>query len=205
MRVYEVLSQTKVSPPDEGLLEDLTGHDSMDDTALLLDGQYLAGIVKPGQRELGVWRISDGTEMTRCFIHSSAVCICTANDDRTLLIGCSDGRIIAMSLLAGLSDAVTEHITHLPSRSLDLDTTLAEITMHRLREKTPSTELSSSSTTEQIGSDIRQIDRSLPQLRALSAARRSQTKDKQRSSESFRRIHSAIGSSRTRSQACCIQ
>ena len=178
----------------------------MSDVTLLLDGRYLAGIVSPGSRELAVWRVSDGTEITRCFLHGRAVCICVANDDRTLLIGCTDGRIMALSLLTDLSDAIKEHVSLLPSRNLanrDNSRNNQELT-----EKKSSNETQTSSlTSETMTSDIRMINRSLPQLRALSAASRTRSKEQRQQSNSYRRVHSAVHSHKSRptSQACVVQ
>ena len=181
------------------------GHNEefLSDVKLVLDGRYIAAIVSPGARELAIWRVSDGTELTRCFIHGHAVCLCIANDDRTLLIGCEDGRIMALSLLTDLSDAVKEHVSLLPSRSLLQYVEPANVVEITAVNKTQT----SSMTSDTMSSDIRMINRSLPQLRALSAANRSKTHEQRKQTNSYRRVHSAVNSSKSRptSQACCIQ
>ena len=178
----------------------------LSDVKLVLDGRYIAAIVSPGNRELAVWRVSDGTELTRCFIHGHAVCLCVANDDRTLLIGCEDGRIMAISLLTDLSDAIKEHVGLLPSRSL---MSVEEIKNNNLiiEDKKANLTQTSSMTSETMSSDIRVINRSLPQLRALSAANRTKAKEQHKQTNSYRRVHSAVNSSKSRptSQACVLQ
>jgi hypothetical protein len=83
---------------------------------LLMNGKYLAYFSKD-KKHLMVVRTSDGVQMATCFIHCPGTCLEIGNDDRVIIIGCEDGRVMVVSLILELADPVREFISYLPSRN----------------------------------------------------------------------------------------
>ncbi|CAD5120533.1 DgyrCDS9098 [Dimorphilus gyrociliatus] len=50
------------------------------------------------------------------FIHGRGTELKVANDDRTIVLGCNDGRLLIVTLTVGLTDHIKEHLNLLPSR-----------------------------------------------------------------------------------------
>ncbi|RUS87874.1 hypothetical protein EGW08_004352 [Elysia chlorotica] len=85
-------------------------------TVLALDGAYVVGLDTTG-RCVHVYRTSDGHSMGSLFVHGKAGCINIAEDDRTIVVGCDDGRVLILSLVLGLSDPYKELISKLSYRT----------------------------------------------------------------------------------------
>ena len=87
-------------------------------TVLALDGTYIVGLDTTG-RCVHVYRTSDGHNMGSLFVHGKAGCINVGEDDRTIVVGCDDGRVLILSLVLGLSDPYKEFIAKLSYRTKD--------------------------------------------------------------------------------------
>lgn len=84
---------------------------------LALDGRYLVGLCDK-RRSVVVYRTSDGQNMGSLYIHGEGTCLQVAADDRTIIVGCHDGRVLILSLILELSDPYSELIKKLKSRSV---------------------------------------------------------------------------------------
>ncbi|XP_064618536.1 NACHT and WD repeat domain-containing protein 2-like [Lineus longissimus] len=83
---------------------------------LLMRGKYLA-YFSPDKKHLMVLRTSDGVKVGSCFIHCPGTCLEIGHDDRMIIVGCEDGRVMVLSLILELADPVREFISYLPSRN----------------------------------------------------------------------------------------
>ncbi|XP_067664530.1 NACHT and WD repeat domain-containing protein 2-like [Haliotis asinina] len=151
---------------------------------LALDGAYVIGI-SHDRRSVIVARSVDGEQKGRLFIHGKATCIEVAEDDRTVVVGCYDGRVMILSLVLELSDPVTELIDKLPSRIPPIG--------HR---------------EPLVNGDIRHMQQSLPEITRLALKLKEDHERQARRQTSFRALATsvtAINKVRMRSQACSIQ
>ncbi|XP_046361543.2 NACHT and WD repeat domain-containing protein 2-like [Haliotis rufescens] len=151
---------------------------------LALDGAYIVGI-SHDLRSVIVVRSVDGEQKGRLFIHGKATCIEVAEDDRTVVVGCYDGRVMILSLVLGLSDPVTELIDKLPSR----------IPLKGQQEPL-------------VNGDIRHMQRSLPELTRLAMKLKEDAEKHERRQTSFRALATSVtvlNKVRMRSQACSLQ
>ncbi|XP_062617256.1 NACHT and WD repeat domain-containing protein 2-like [Saccostrea cucullata] len=82
---------------------------------LALKGQHIIGLTKD-RTELVVVRVSDGIQNAKIPVHGRGCCLSVDHDDRTIVVGCEDGRVMVWSLILHLSDPMTELISKLPSR-----------------------------------------------------------------------------------------
>lgn len=85
---------------------------SIVDMVFVLDGQYLVAIVNDGE-ELELVETGNGKRMWRLEVHSKARVIRTCFDDRTVAVGCEDGRVVAFVVIADSTEFAFESI---PSR-----------------------------------------------------------------------------------------
>ncbi len=81
----------------------------------LCDGQYLAGISRTRKTVL-LYRTRDGKRLCEIFLHGAANVLASVMDDRTILVGCTDSRVVAHSLLFGDPDPIRNIIKPLESR-----------------------------------------------------------------------------------------
>lgn len=151
---------------------------------LALDGKYLIGISSDQLRIL-VFRVSDGKELGFVFVHGRATCLEVAHDGRTIVVGCSDGRVMILSLILEFSDPVREYIEKLPSRSRNDDEN------------------------HLISTDISHISHSTPDHHRLSARMRKVSLGQERRPPSYTTLYRAVTvsrqSSRTRGVNACTQ
>lgn len=82
---------------------------------LALKGQYIVGLSKDCS-EIQVYRVSDGVQNAKIPVHGRGSCLSVGYDDRTIAVGCEDGRLMVWSLILHLSDPMIEVISKLPSR-----------------------------------------------------------------------------------------
>ena len=151
---------------------------------LALNGKYLIGI-SDDQRKIMVVRVCDGKELGYVFVHGRATCLEVAEDNRTVVVGCTDGRVMILSLILEFSDPLREYIEKLPSRSGNEDED------------------------NLISSDVSHISHSTPDQRRLSARIRKLSLDQERRPPSYTTLYRAVTvsrqSSRTRGVNACVQ
>ena len=83
-----------------------------------LNGQY-AVMISSNYREIHIYRMGMQQRLARCFIHGLADQLVVAGDDRTVLVGCRDGRVMILTLSLNSPDPMREIISQLPSRASD--------------------------------------------------------------------------------------
>ena len=151
---------------------------------LALDGRYMVGI-SDDQLRILVFRVSDAKQLGYVFVHGRATCLDVAEDGRTVVVGCHDGRVMILSLILGFSDPVREYIEKLPSRCLrDGEDNL-------------------------ISTDVSHISHSTPDQQRLSARMRKVSLDQERLPPSYTTLYRAVTisrqSSRSRDGSSCAQ
>ena len=161
----------------------------MADTAtLLLDGKYVA-VISETRREIIIFRSSDGKRKARVFVHGRATQVTVGGDDRTLAVGCNDGRIMIFSVLFEHSDPVGEIMDQMPSRRMTR------------RSYAPDTAI--------LKMDIRNINITQAQLQQLSTTTRKVIEEKRKKPPSFKAVGTGVlltrQYNRARSKACTIQ
>ena len=67
-------------------------------TRFLLNGKYLVTL-SANQQEVRFLRTSTGDCVTQCPVHGEASCIAVGNDERTVYVGTSDGRVMMMTFI----------------------------------------------------------------------------------------------------------
>lgn len=82
---------------------------------LAMNGRYIIGISE-NQRDLLVIRTAEDKKIGSVFVHGKATCLQVAEDDRTVVVGCEDGRIMIFSLILEFADPLREYIEKFPSR-----------------------------------------------------------------------------------------
>ena len=151
---------------------------------LALDGKYMVGI-SDDQLRILVFRVSDSKELGYVFVHGRATCLDVAEDDRTVVVGCHDGRVMILSLILEFSDPVREYIEKLPSRCKDDDED------------------------NLISTDVSHISRSTPNQQRLSARMRKVSLDQERLPPSYTTLYRAVTvsrqSNRSRPGSSCAQ
>lgn len=80
-----------------------------------IEGQYIVGLSKDFS-EIQVYRVSDGFQNAKIPVHGRGSCLSVSYDDRTIAVGCEDGRVMIWTLILHLSDPMIEVISKLPSR-----------------------------------------------------------------------------------------
>ena len=126
-------------------------------------------------------------------VHGKATYLEVADDQRTIAVGTTDGRILLLSLVLDLSDPYIELIQTFPSRNPPPPPSLTgESNNGLLMEK-----------------DALLIQGNTPELARLSAKIRTEFKLAEKKQPSFRRLSQAVvntmRTNRARSQACVIQ
>ncbi|XP_045171838.2 NACHT and WD repeat domain-containing protein 2-like [Mercenaria mercenaria] len=153
-------------------------------TKFALNGRYIIGISE-NQRDILVVRTSDDKKVGSMFVHGKATCLRVADDDRTVIVGCEDGRIMILSLILEMADPLREHIEKLPSRS-------EEPVQNNL-----------------IINDVHRLSLSTPDQQRLSARLRKASIAEERRPPSYTTLHRAVTisrmSSRERSPNACAQ
>ena len=162
-------------------------------TVLALDGAYVVGLDTTG-RCVHVYRTSDGHSMGSLFVHGKAGCINIAEDDRTVVVGCDDGRVLILSLVLGLSDPYKEFIAKLSYRTKEFQQQVRAETgdyNHLLNE------------------DFAAADGKKPELFRLSQKIRTDVRLAVRKQASFKSLANAVlvanRQGNTNSKMCCIQ
>ncbi|KAL5016818.1 hypothetical protein ScPMuIL_006407 [Solemya velum] len=150
----------------------------------VLDGRYIVGITN-NRREIVAVRSSDGVQRDHIFVHGLATCLEVAADGRTIVVGCSDGRVMILTLVLELCDPVRELLSDLPSRKV-----------MKVAEPNP------------LSHDLRRLSSASP-LSRLSARRKFGVLVDNRRPPTYQTLSNAVLASRQcraiRSQACCIQ
>ncbi|WAR02876.1 NWD2-like protein [Mya arenaria] len=136
-----------------------------------LDGRYLIGI-SGDRRTIVVVRTSDDKPLGSMYVHGRATCLEMAEDDRTVVVGCEDGRIMIMSLILEFADPLREYIEKLPSR---VDDEFEE---------------------NLILTDVRRLSMSTPDQHRLSARLREKARDEERRPPSYTTLQRAVTISR---------
>ena len=159
---------------------------------LALDGKYIAGL-SSNKREVIVVRASDGKNVGHVFVHGVATCMELGEDDRTVVVGCEDGRIMILTLILDVSDPYRDIMSTFPSRNtITNGTQNGDNTDNLIRE------------------DVRQMECRTPDLARMSARRRSRSRSASgRRTPDHQTISTAMllarRNSQTRSEACVIQ
>ena len=181
-RLYEIVSGRLITALDIG---DVISPDTVQ---LIVDGRYVAAL-SANRRELLVFRSSDGQRKARAFVHALATCVRVGADDRTLLIGCDDGRVMVFTVVLGVASHVHDIVRHLASR-------------RRRLVAAPAQSLLLSSDVKKIGTTVNEHR----QMTALSTHHITQSRLKP---PSFKSVATAVmitqQQHRARSQACCVQ
>ena len=150
----------------------------------ILDGQYIAMISK-SCRELLLVRSCDGVQKGRIYIHGKANILAVASDDRTVLVGCSNGRMMSFTVVLDTPDPVHDVVRKLPSRA------------HCPAQKTGV-----------LQSDIHKLNTKLAELKHLSADTQFQHSERQKHVPTFKSVGTAVmltqGNSHRMSRACVI-
>jgi hypothetical protein len=60
----------------------------------------------PNFREVIVVRTCDGVVKGHIFVHGCATCVSVGADDRTIIVGCEDGRVMILTVILELCDPV---------------------------------------------------------------------------------------------------
>ncbi len=152
----------------------------------LLDGRYIAMITQ-NRRQIAVFRTNDGYQKAKIYVHGCAYQLCVASDDRTLLIGCNDGRVMTFTLVLESADPVHDIVKKLPSRILkcwEYGKNLIE-------------------------SDVCALNPTFPELKQLSNATQIAYQERKKRSPSFKSVGTAVmltqqNNARRTSQACTI-
>ncbi|KAK3084992.1 hypothetical protein FSP39_022500 [Pinctada imbricata] len=113
---------------------------------LALNGKYIVGLLS-SKREIVVVRTTDGKNLGHVYVHGEASCLEVGDDDRTVVVGCEDGRVMILTLILDTSDPVTDIIMKFPSRSgeskilsnWDMRYSLLRSDLHHMRCRTPDT------------------------------------------------------------------
>lgn len=151
---------------------------------LALNGRYIIGI-SANQRDIVVVRTSDDKNIGSMFVHGKATCLEVADDDRTVVVGCEDGRVMVLSLILELADPLREYIENMPSRK-------EEIAEDNL-----------------IINDVHRLSLSTPDQHRLSARLRTASLAEERRPPSYTTLHRAVTisrmSHRERSPNSCVQ
>ena len=180
----------------------------------VLDGTYLA-MLKESRRELIIVRSNDGVQKARVFIHGIALHIKKARDDRTLVIGCQDGRIMTFTVILETSDAIVEIVNLLPSRVVshavpqiimngDMDTNHGESNANFMKRL-------SQGIAPSLKQDIRNIQTTQNMQKRLSTITRAEIAEQKRKTSTFKAVGEAVALTQelkkvtTSSAACSIQ
>ena len=154
----------------------------------ILDGRYIVGLT-PNFREVIVVRTCDGVVKGHIFVHGCATCVSVGADDRTIIVGCEDGRVMILTVILELCDPVKEVIESFPTRQLK-------------PEKEPDA-------TRLIRKDIRHMMCRTPDHARLSARLQTSALEDNRRPPSHKIISTAVtmtqNNSRSRSEVCNIQ
>lgn len=138
---------------------------------LALDGKYVVAI-SDNQRSIEVIRTSDDVHLGSVFVHGRAECLEIAADDRSVVVGCEDGRVMILSLILEFSDPLREYIEKMPSRC------------------------ASSNDDNLVLNDVRHISHSTPDLQRLSARIRRKSIAEERRPPSYTTLQRAVTISR---------
>ena len=151
---------------------------------LLLDGQYIV-MISSSSREIILIRSCDGVQKGRIFVHGKAQVLAVASDDRTILIGCSNGRMMSFTVVLDTPDPVYDVIRKLPSRG------------------NPGRGVSTV-----LQSDVHKLNTTLSELKQLSAETQFEHLEKQKHIPAYRAVGTAVmltqGNSHRMSRACVI-
>ncbi|CAH1801226.1 unnamed protein product [Owenia fusiformis] len=151
---------------------------------MVIDGRYLV-MISSNQQEIHVVRSRDGYLKTMCYVHGKATCIAVGADDRTIVVGCEDGRIMIMTLILELSDPVIELIRTIPSRCREL------------------------AQREGLVHDVRTTQNTATEHRKLSATIRAASREQLSRPPSYKKLSAGVSmmqrSRLVRSQACSLQ
>ncbi len=158
----------------------------------LLDGRYLVMIAK-NHREILLVRKERKDVIGKCFIHGIGTVLVVGEDDRTVLVGCTDGRVMMFTVVIESCDPMFEIISHLPSRS----------PIKHVSINVPG------QSNDTLDKDVKHIVNSNHELRQLSAKTRHNHEEVQRKVPSFRTIGQAVLAAqmynKSQSRACSIQ
>ena len=167
---------------------------------LLMDGRYLA-VISENRREILIFRCRDGVQKSRLFVHSQAQQVRVGSDDRTLVVGCSDGRVIVFTVIYEHQDPVGELIGRLPSR---LNASSPAVST---QTTTANGQPQNNST---LSSDIKHINITRAQLEQLSVTKKEEHEEARRRPPSFKAVSTGVmlvqqQQKRSTSRACVIQ
>lgn len=180
--LYEIITGRLVTSLD------ISDGISPDTVQLIVDGRYVAAL-SATRRELLVFRSSDGQRKARLFVHAVATCIRVGADDRTLLIGCDDGRVMVFTVVLGVASHVHDVVRHLASRRRHLDTAPAQSLL--------------------LSSDVKKIGTTVNEHRQMTALSTQRITHSRLKPPSFKSVATAVmvtrQQNRARSQACCLQ
>ena len=154
----------------------------------VLDGRFIVGLT-PNFREVIVVRSCDGVIKGHMFVHGCATCVSVGADERTVVVGCEDGRVMILTIILELCDPVKEIIESFSSRQLKPD-------------KAPDK-------TRLIRKDIRHMMCRTPDHARLSARLQTSAIEDSRRPPSHKIISTAVSvtqnNSRSRSDVCSVQ
>lgn len=88
----------------------------MNNIASVINKNYLVAL-SYNQRELILLNGETLEKVSSIFIHGKGKKLKVAKDERTIIVGCNDGRLLIVTLTVCLTDHIKEHLIHLPSRN----------------------------------------------------------------------------------------
>ena len=181
-RLYEIITGRLIT------VLDFSDVISPDTVQLIVDGRYVAAL-SANRRELLVFRSSDGYRKARLFVHAVATCIRVGADDRTLLIGCDDGRVMVFTVVLGVANHVHDIVRHLASRQRHLRAAPAQ--------------------SQLLSCDVRKIGTTVNEHRQMTALSTQRLTRSRLKPPSFKAVAAAVlvtrQHNRARSHACCMQ
>ena len=175
-----------------------------DACVFVLDGHYVAMLVENG-RQLVVLRAKDNVRKARIFLHGVGVHLRNVCDDRTLAVGCSDGRVVTFTVVLDSSDPMRDVISLLPSRKQPGASATEQCASDHTIAPTPGT------TAALLASDLAQIQITTNMQQRLSRLTRAAIEDRKQKNAIYKAVETDVAliqemrKVQNTSAACCIQ
>ena len=184
LRIHDVMKGTVLH--DASYLRDAA---EVKTIRFILNGKYLMMLSK-NRREIDLYRVGDKTRLSRCFVHGKASILHVGSDDRTVFVGCDDGRVMMMMAMLDSPEPLREYVQHLASRC----------------QAPPGFEVIMQ-VPKPLDTDVRQVTNNLHDLRRLSLATQRQVITG-RKPPSFRAVETVVNvaqeHNRSKSRACVV-
>ena len=182
---------------------------------LVLDGKYLVALSR-SRRDVVVIRTSDGRIMGKCPIHGQGTCLKIGYDERTVAVGCSDGRVMILTVILESPDANQEIISRLRSRKQRRESTVSvdgitkKMSIGNVKLNDSTKQMNGSSKPDVLTSDINQLTNVQDDIRRLSAATRKAKMEETKRINGYKAVGQGVLLTQhynrvKTSQACVIQ